>query len=55
MPSHPDRIRQNYDPDVLFPIEVPDTEIEIDDLPVDRPSDATEDPADPELDDDMRS
>ena len=53
MPSHPDRVRQNYDPDVLFPIEVSDTEIEIDDLPLEHPSETADDDLDPSLDRDL--
>ena len=55
MPSHPDRVRQNYDPDLLFPIEVPDTELEIGDLPLVPPSDAADDDSDIELGRDLRS
>ena len=55
MPSHPDRVRQNYDPDLLFPIELPDTEVEIDDLPLEPPSDATDDDPDTEVDRDLCS
>ncbi len=35
MPSHPDRVRRQYAPDSTFPLEVPDTELDLDDLPLD--------------------
>ena len=55
MPSHPDRVRQNYDPDVLVPIEVPDSEIEIEDLPLERPSETTDDDTEPGHGRDLRA
>lgn len=43
MPSHPDRVRRQYDPDRTFPLEVPESELELDELPPDEREQALDD------------